>query len=399
MSKLAVKGGKPVITLAEYKRAVWPPVDEECAEQLKELYLSGQWSFNSAAEQKFEKEFAEYHGAKYGIFMANGTVTLECALTALGIKQGDEVIVPGLTWLATAMAVVYVGGTPVFADIEKDTCCLSPEAFEKAITPKTKAVIPVHLYGSMANLDEIIAIARKHGIAVIEDCAHMQGGKWNGRGVGSWGDVGSFSFQQSKTLSSGEGGICLTNDEKLADLIYRAKHIGYSRMDSQGGASSPPPAEMICHNYRSLAFCATILSSQLKKLPERLERYNRFADNLRRATAGLPGFSIQAPGKKATCQGYYSLELIFEPEVWGADNVTIGSALQAEGMAISNKNYGPVYKHMLFNTGRYRNTGCPVADFIGKQAFSIPHQSMDCPEMAEIFGKALAKVYENKGEL
>lgn len=398
MSVLACKGGSPVIELGNYKKAVWPPTDEETAEMLKELYLSGKWSFNSETEQQFEREFAEYHGAKYAVFMANGTVTLECALQALGVKPGDEVIVPGLTWVATAMSVIYVGATPVFADIEEDTCCLSPEAFERAVTPKTKAVIPVHLYGSMADVDKIIAIARARHIAVLEDCAHMHGGKWNGRGVGSWGDVGSFSFQQSKTLTSGEGGICITNDVKLADLIYRAKHIGYSRFDAQGGAKSAPPRGLLCHNYRGLAFSALLLSRQLKLLPARIERMNVFVAALRKALAEIPGVRLQAPGRLASPQGYYALEVIFDPAVWGKAS-SAAAALQAEGVPVSSGNYGPVYKHMLFNCGNFRNTGCPVADLMGEQAISLGHAGMEYVEMVPFIEKAFRKVYEHRSEL
>lgn len=396
MASLALRGGEPVLAPGTYKRAVWPPVDEETAELVKELYLSGKWSFNSETEQKFEQEFAAYHGAKYGVFMANGTVTLECALLTLGIGPGDEVIVPGLTWLATAMAVIYTGATPVFADVEKETCCLDPESFEKAITPRTKAVIPVHLYGSMADLEKITAIADRNNIAVIEDCAHMQGGFWNGRGAGTWGKVGSFSFQQSKTLSSGEGGICLTNDAHTADLLYRAKHIGYSRMDGQGGAKTPPPPEMICHNYRGLAVSALILSAQLKKLPERLARYKAFADGLIRIAAEIPGVSIQSPGRLATIQGYYGVQVMFDPEIWGIKELS--SVFCYEGFPLF-ANYGPVYKHMLFNTKKYRDTGCPNAEYLGVCSFTLQHHYMDSVEMLPVIEKILHKVYEHRSEI
>ncbi|MBR7103880.1 MAG: DegT/DnrJ/EryC1/StrS family aminotransferase [Lentisphaeria bacterium] len=396
MSVLAIHGGTPVIAPGTYQRAAWPPTDEETAELVKELYLSGKWSFNSEMEQAFEAEFAASCDAKYGVFMANGTVTLECALLSLGIKPGDEVIVPGLTWMATAMAVIYVGATPVFADVDKDTCCLSAESFQKAISAKTRAVIPVHLYGSMADLEEILAIARQHDIAVIEDCAHMQGGKWNGRGAGSWGDVGSFSFQQSKTLSSGEGGICVTNDATTADLLYRAKHIGYSRMDSQGGAKTPPPPEMICHNYRGLAISALILSRQLKKLPERLQKYRQFADSLCQIVKQFPGVRIQAPGRLATTQGYYGVQVIFDPEIWGTKD--IGPVFAYEGFPIFN-NYGPVYKHMLFNTEKYRNCGCPNAEFLGLNAKTLLHTYMDSPDMLPVIADIFQKVYENRSQI
>jgi L-glutamine:2-deoxy-scyllo-inosose/3-amino-2,3-dideoxy-scyllo-inosose aminotransferase len=231
-SCLALLGGKPVAP--RLSPMPWPPADPATAKALARAYLSRQWSFNGPAEQRFAADFAAYCGAKHGIFMANGTVTLEAALTAHHIGKGDEVIVPALTWIATAMAAHYVGAKVVLVDIEPTTLCLDPKQVEEAITPRTRAIIPVHLYGSMADLEALCRIARRHRLVVIEDCAHAHGGMWNGRGVGSWGHVGSFSFQQSKTMASGEGGICLTNDDKIADRLYRFKHIGYAAHTPQG---------------------------------------------------------------------------------------------------------------------------------------------------------------------
>ena len=205
--KLARDGGEKAIS-DTVKRALkpWPPIYPETAEKVKAIYLSGNWSFHGPYEQEFSRNFAAYCGARHGVFMTNGTVTLESALHALGVRAGDEVIMPGNTWLATASAAVYLGAKPVFVDVEPDTLCLDPERIQEAITPKTKAIIPVHLFGGMADMDRIMAVSRKTGIPVIEDCAHAHGGIWDGRGLGSIGHIGSYSFQQSKTLSSGEAG-------------------------------------------------------------------------------------------------------------------------------------------------------------------------------------------------
>ncbi len=402
MSKLAINGGTPLVKDGDYKVADWPPVSEATADVIRDLYLSRAWSFNSVAEQEFEKAYAEHHGAKYGVFMANGTVTLECALEVLGIGPGDEVILPGLTWMATAMAIHYVGATPVFVDIEADTYALDPAAFEAAITPRTKAVIPVHLYGSMADLEKIIAIADKHGIKVVEDCAHMQGGMWNGRGVGSWGAIGSFSFQQSKTLSCGEGGICLTNDEKLADLLYRCKHIGYSRLEQQGGAKSPPPLGLTCHNYRGIAIEAKILHEQLPGLHDLLVRYQKFVKILREGVKDVEGLELQAPGRLATFQGYYALGMKFTGGGW--DDIPVGritEALFKEGVRQLGGNYGPVYKHMLYNIApeRYVNNGCPVCDKICPRVMNVMHYGLTFEENAYKLIDIIHKVAENKDEL
>lgn len=400
MAKLAVNGGPSINEGKEFKFLPWPPVFEKTADKIREIYLSREWSFNSAKEQEFEKLYAEYHGAKYGIFMANGTVTLECALEALGVGEGDEVIVPGLTWIATAMAVNYVGAKVVFADIDPMTFAMDPESFENLITPRTKAVIPVHLYGSMADLDKIIAIAKKHNVAVIEDCAHMQGGKWNGRGVGSWGDIGSFSFQQSKTLSSGEGGIVLTNSEELAEKLYRCKHIGYSRYDKQGQAGTPPPPGLTCHNYRGLAIQAQILIDQLEGLDGILNDYNGFYDELADRISGVEGVRLQQRGRLATQQGFYGLGIVFDG-IWSKySKLTIGNALGWEGSGLHGT-YGPVYKHLLFNMDEkdYVKPDCPNTELISDRTFIVPHWGMGVRANAEIIGNAICKIAENMNEL
>jgi len=403
MSNLALLGGTPVSE--KIYPPAWPKVSESTADKIREVYLSGAWSFNSQAEQDFEGAYAEYHGAKHGIFMVNGTVTLECALLAGGIGAGDEVIVPALTWIATAMAVRYVGATPVFVDIEPTTLCLDPEKTEAAITSKTKAIIPVHLYGSMADMDKFGAIADKHNLFLIEDCAHMQGGKWNGRGVGSWGDVGSFSFQQSKTLSSGEGGICLTNDADLAMLIYRAKHIGYARDSAQGAAVDGPPVGLSCHNYRGTAFEATILKDQLTDLSDLIDRYNRTADIINEKIANIPEVRIQTKGRLASPQGYYSLAFIFDgEEIKDISLARIIEACLAEGLQL-NATYGPVYKHLLFNIAEdeYRIDGgsCPVSEITGAERTAmLAHQYLGCDdETAAKMGEIIAKVVTNCNQL
>ena len=402
--KLAVCGGTPLFSVEDYQIEPWPPVRESTADKIRELYLSRAWSFNSPTEQAFENEYAAYHGAKYGVLMSNGTVTLESALGALGVGPGDEVIVPDLTWIATAMSVRYVGATCVFADIEKTTACLDPDSFERLITPRTKAVIPVHLYGGMADLDKIIAIAKKHGIAVIEDCAHMQGGKWNGRGCGSWGDIGSFSFQQSKTLSAGEAGICLTNDAKLAERLYRAKHIGYSRYDKQGQAGTPPPQDLICHNYRGLAIQAQILRDQLTELPDINRRHNEFHNILEQEIKTIPGIRLQSPGRLASPQGYYGQGIIFEGD--GFEKIPLGKicqALGAEGIKLITPTYGRVCKHLLFNmTPEYYRldpAGYPNSEFIVSRMLLAMHWSMYRSENAHKLAAAIRKIAENKTEL
>ena len=402
MKKLAINGAQPLFGEGEVVPTPWPPVNDATEAKIIEVYRSRKWSFNSESEQSFEAAYSALHDTKYGVMMSNGTVTLECALAALGVGPGDEVIVPVLTWPATAMAVRYVGAKIVFADIEADTLCLDPAAFEAAITPRTKVVIPVHLYGSMADLEKIISIADKHGIKVLEDCAHMQGGKWNGRGVGSWGAVGSFSFQQSKTLSGGESGICITNDPELADRMYRLKHIGYSRNDAQGGAKTPPPPELCCHNYRGLAIPAVIMEAQIAGLPAYLERCAAYAKETEELTSDIPGLAFQKPGRLATRQGYYARCVSLEGEFWqGIPISKFAKAFAAEGMKSANCTYGMVHKHLLFNLpqNEWRLASCECAERKCANTFLNMHPTMSGEGTAKQFAAIFHKLVENLDEL
>ncbi len=398
--KLAIKGGTPV-SAQPLDGIAWPPVDEETAQELVRVYKSRKWSFAGPVEQKYQVDFAKAHDAEHCVFMANGTITLQGALHVNGIGPGDEVIVPALTWPATSMAALYVGATPVFVDIEADTFCLDPVKFEAAITPKTKAVIPVHIYGSMANIDAIIAIAKKHNILVIEDCAHAQGGKWNGKGVGSHGDVGSFSFQESKTMASGEGGACLTNSEEMAYRLYRFKHIGYAPNTSQGKAVGGPPADLTCHNFRATEFQAVILAGQLRNLDSLMATYNKNAATLEAMLAGVPNIKVQARGKKATRQSYYAWCVRFCPQnTTGLSMNEIFPALAAEGLGMG-RTYGPVYKHLLWNAApekfRIQDGSCPVAENIVCPWTALMGHPMLGADEATIqkIGQALVKVAKN----
>ena len=350
MSTLAIDGGKRVFPEGfAFNR--WPPVYPETAEKIKELYLSANWSYNGPYEKQFSKEFANYHDAEYGVCMVNGTVTLECALAALGVGPGDEVIVPSWTWLATGTAVVFLGATPVFVDGEADTFCLDPAAFEAAITPRTKAVVPVHLFGSMADMDRIVEIARKHDIKIVEDCAHAHGGKWNGKGVGSLGDVGSFSFQQSKIMTSGEGGICITNNEKFRELCYRRKHIGNPGFPYRV-TPTPSPIDFLCHNYRGTEFQALILEDQLAHLKEDTKLRMDNVAYLRAGLEQIPGIGTQKPGRCATEQSYYVFGITVEPEVLkeGKTKADVIKALNAEGAVELFAGWGATtYKQTLWN--------------------------------------------------
>src|SRR5215210_7068476 len=220
MAQLAIRGGRPVRTR---RYPDWPIWDQREIDAVTNVVRSGRWGGfpepgpHAAA---FAAAFAAFQSARHGICMANGTVTLIIALRAAGIQLGDEVIVPAYTFAATAYAPLEAGAIPVIVDIDPSNFCMDPRAVEAAITPRTRAIMPVHVGSLMADMDAMMDIARRHQLVVIEDCAHAHGARWRDRGAGSIGDFGSFSMQSSKLLTAGEGGILLTNDDAYAEACH-----------------------------------------------------------------------------------------------------------------------------------------------------------------------------------
>lgn len=400
MTKLALLGGQPFFE--KTLTPVWPPVNAETARRLEQLYYSGAWSAFQPPEGEFAAAFAKHHDATHGVFTVNGTVTMECALAAYGIGPGDEVIVPALTWCATAFAVHYVGATPVFVDIEPDTLCIDPEKIAAAVTERTKAIIPVHVYGSMADLERILAIARKHKLRVIEDCAHAHGGIWDGKHVGSWGEVGSFSFQHSKTMACADAGISITSDPNIAERLFRAKQMGYRPGEGSANVKSGPPAGLLCHNYRANAFAAVILDEQLKHLDARLERYARGAAYLEQRLADRTRIRIQKRGRKATRQGYFGWAMIFDhPDYADVPIEVIQEAMTAEGVR-PIKPWGPVYRFVLFNLARedYRiDQPCTVTEGIGGRVLWLLHaylglEAGELEKIGDVIEKVASQIHE-----
>src|SRR6266567_3814833 len=226
MSELAILGGTATRTRPFEP---WPQYTESDARRLLEVLESRNWGgypFPNQFANDFAQKFADYHGAKYGCCVANGTIALVVALQAAGIRFGDEVIVPAYTWDGTAAAVLFAGAVPVFADIDPHTYCLDVESVRRALTPRTKAVIPVHLAMRFADMDTLVKLAQEHNLVVVEDCAHVHGGQYKGRGAGSLGDLGCFSFQSSKIMTAGEGGIVITSRLDCFELVQSIVNCG-----------------------------------------------------------------------------------------------------------------------------------------------------------------------------
>lgn len=257
--------------------------------------------------ERFERAFAEYLGVRYAIALPSCTSAIHLALLAHGVEPGDEVIVPDITWIATAAPISYVGATPVFADIDAETWCLSAEAFEACITPRTKAVIPVDLYGGMPDMDAVREIAARHGIAIIEDAAEAIGSEYHGQRAGSLGDVGVFSFHGSKTLTTGEGGMLVTNSEDIFHRVMFLRDHGRKPGDIQFYNTE------VAYKYKMSSMQAALGLAQLERVEELVARKREIFGWYRDALAGVDGvtFNAEPPG---TRNSYWMVTAILDPK-------------------------------------------------------------------------------------
>lgn len=246
----------------------WPRAAGKELWYLEQVLRSGEWGIDGPFQTSFEERFSALQTAKFGLCVANGTVALQLALEALDVGVDDEVVVPGLTWQATAAAVLDVNAVPVLVDIDPETYCLDPDLIEAAMTSRTRAIIVTHLYSSVADMARIMEISRRRGVYVIEDCAHAHGARWREFGTGSIGDVGCFSFQSAKVLAAGEGGFVTTNDEYLYERLYSLRNCGRRRQGSMDARWRPVQSG----NYRMTEWQAAVLCAQLDALEDQLAR-------------------------------------------------------------------------------------------------------------------------------
>lgn len=354
-SSLAINGGAPLHT-GRWPR--WPqhgPMAVRLLQQVLEggrWAVSGQWTGEPPLDRIFAEQFSEYIGVKYCVPTDHGSSALFLALKALGVGAGDEVIVPGLTWVACASSVLRVGAVPILVDIESSTLCLSPVAVAAAITPRTAAIIVVHLYSAMAEMDELTSLSRKHGIAIIEDCAQSHGARWRGRAAGSLTEVGAFSMQQGKVLTCGEGGATVTSDARLYSLLEQLRNDGRRYTVGEpalGHMHLEEIGEVIGANYAMSEFQAAVLLDGLSRLGEQNQRRELNAEYLDSMLGVIGGLDIIRPHKQNDARAYYHYVVRYEPSEFAGKEVNaVCKALEAELGCWVHPTYKPLNAHQLY---------------------------------------------------
>jgi dTDP-4-amino-4,6-dideoxygalactose transaminase len=404
---LAALGGKPVRT---QPYPDWPVWDERDIEAVSAVIRSGQWGgypYPGPATAEFLRRFLEMQGGEHAVAVANGTITMEVALRAAGIGWGDEVIVPAYTFQATAGAPMAAGAIPVIADIDPDNYCLDPKAVEAAITPRTRAIIPVHLGAQMADMDAIMEIAERHNLIVIEDCAHAHGAKWRGQGAGTIGHFGSFSLQSSKTLTSGEGGVLICKTKELADKATSVVDCG--RPPGESG-----PVTIMGANFRMSELQSALAAVGLERFPEQARQREEMAAYMDEALSEVPGVRVLKRDPRHTTRSFYRYIFAVDPEVFGVSHDVVCHALDAEGIPCW-EGYAAMHHYELFQPQLSR-LPVPSAfpEYFRFAEMDLPEAERACQREAvwleeSIFraGKegvddavaALKKVYEQRVEL
>jgi len=350
MAELALHGGR---RCKQKPFPIWPQYDEAERKALTEVLESRLWWRTPGTRTlAFEQDFAKFHGAKQGIAVTNGTAALEVTMSALGIGPGDEVIIPDFTFVATASAVLYAGALPVMVDVSPETYCIDPQLAEAAISPRTKAIIAVHLGGHPADLDALTELARKKGIALVEDSSHAHATEWKGKRIGAHGTAGTFSFQASKLMTAGEGGIIISNDDKFERLARSVHDCG--RMPGEWFYSHYINGS----NYRLSEWQGALLSVQLTRLDAQTQKRHANARLLDKLLSQVPGITPQKLDSRCTRNGHYAYIFQVDSQQFaGAGTERLIEAMNAEGIP-NQASYPPLHALDVFQNGEYRKRLC-----------------------------------------
>jgi len=359
-----------------------PQIGEEEVEAVVNVLKSGILTHALGAGpmvKRFEEDFARFVEAKHAIAVNSGTAALHMAVVAAGVKRGDEVVLPSFTFVATAETVVMAGAKPVFADINPETYNISPEAVEKALTKRTKAIIAVDLYGSPADLKPLREIADKHGLKVIEDAAQAHGAVYKGKPVGAYADIACWSFYASKNMTTGEGGMITTNDDEIAENL---------RLIRSHGEKEKYKSILLGHNYRMPEIEAAIGIAQLKKLPNFLAKRR---ENAERLTAKLCDVkNLQLPCEPKGCRNSWYLYTVKIKNADRAKRDSIVKKLRDEG--IGAEVYYPWPIHLMPYYRKFGKGNLPETEKASEQVLSLPVHPGVTAEQIDFIGEALSRL-------
>lgn len=385
-------------------RAAWPHFAEEEIQAAMNVLRSGKVNYWTGEEgRRFEEEFAAFTHCKYAVALCNGTVALEAALRALGVGPGDEVITTARTFIASASCAVAVGARPVIADVDRDSQNLTAKTIRAVLTRKTKAIVAVHLAGWPCEMDDIVDLARQHGLQVVEDCAQSQGARYKGRPVGSLGDVAAFSFCQDKIMTTGgEGGMLTTNNEDIWRRAWSCKDHGKSLDAMQ---ARPHTAgfrwlhDSFGTNWRMTEMQSAIGRIMLRRVPQWLARRRRFASVLNENLAGLPGLRIAHPPREID-HAYYKYYAFVCPEAlrpgWNRDRVM--QAINAQGVPCSVGSCSEIYLEKAFMREEHNRERLPIAKELGETSLMfMVHPTLSDEHIRDTY-ISIQKVMREAGE-
>ena len=402
--KLAICGGEPV---RKKDFPCWPISDEREIEEIRNVLEGVKWNYLTDGEKHIELEdkFAQYIGAKYAISTITGTAALEIALRAAGIGPGDEVIFQAYTCYADAEAVLHLNAVPIFVDIAPETYCMDLVEIEKRITPRTRAIVPIHWAGRPTDMDAIGRIAEKHDLAVVEDACLAHGAEWKGKKVGTFGDLGCFSFGCGKLMEAGEGGMIVTDNQKLAVICDALRNRGRGKEFRQIG-----------WNYRLSEILAAVLVAQLERYPYQLKKRNQNGNFLASELNKIEGLGILENDPHITMNAYGHFVFKFYKDKFGIEREIFVKALSQEGVPCSSGWPEPLYKDSVFRSTSLQPCPlkcplynskidyeriCPESEkAFSEEAIMLPHRVLlgDRDDIEDII-EAVRKIKNNLNEL
>jgi perosamine synthetase len=341
-----------------------PLIAKNASKYVLDCLKTGWISSAGAYIEKFENKFAHYCDSQYGVACSNGTAALHLALASLGIGKGDEVIIPTLTMIATAFAVVYTGAKPILVDCEQDTYNMDPRLVEAKITPKTRVILPVHLYGHPVDMDPLLKLAKKYRLFIVEDAAEIHGGLYKNKKVGSLGNIGCFSFYANKIVTTGEGGMIVLNDKAIAEKAKRIRDLCHS------------PQKRFLHisvgyNYRLTNLQAALGLAQFEEINKFLKIKKRMAQLYNQQLKNIPG--LVTPVQKNYAQSvYWMYAILIKEKEFGCTAQELRQRLYKEGIDTRDF-FIPMHKQPVFREmGWYKEENYPVADYVSPRGFYLP---------------------------